>query len=578
MNETRHTVDILIIGGSLAGLCTAIKVKELNPKADVLIVEKYTTGYAGKANRGACNVLTLNGEFTPEEFTEFIVRYNGEYLNDQDQLLNYARNLTRTIDHLDRWTGRFSKRDGKFRPLKWTGQFDGVDENGKPIPVDSVLPWRQYGLDNDYVLELRKTALKVGVRIINRVGVVDLLTKDGAVIGALGFGLDGGERHIFSARAVALATGCQNWRIMAMWSCGRGEGIRAAWRAGARIANAEFGSFCNWVSLHNFESVLGAELALYNTEGLNIGIPYRRVTDSDIEPRTIAEWYRNMRSGLGPIEYREEDNLHEHSDSRAKIFFSTEVFDRPRNDKFWGDLLANAGEGEGTGAVHLLPGIVGECAPLWVDRKFRTSVQNLYGSGEVCYTGSGLAGALPSPMRTRGGGIACNTHIAIECGITLAEELAGLAPIQEPDEQQIERYTAEMFAPLSNTDGFEPAEVLTRIQSVMNDIGVVIYKDADRVANALEKVNTIEMSLEHQKATDIHGLFNILENKAMTLCSQFFFIGSYLREESRGWQLREDFPGRDDENWLKWIVYDNVDGQIKPSYLPIPMETYPFKP
>ena len=83
----------------------------------------------------------------------------------------------------------------------------------------------------------------------------------------------------------------------------------------------------------------------------------------------------------GPIEYREEENLHEKSDSRAKIFFSTELFDRPKNDKFWGELIANTAEGEHFGKVECVPMLIGEHSPLWVDHDFKTSVKNLGKSG-----------------------------------------------------------------------------------------------------------------------------------------------------------------------------------------------------
>ena len=43
------STDVLIIGGGIGGLAAAIRAKEENPETDVLIVEKQTTGYAGKA-------------------------------------------------------------------------------------------------------------------------------------------------------------------------------------------------------------------------------------------------------------------------------------------------------------------------------------------------------------------------------------------------------------------------------------------------------------------------------------------------------------------------------------------------
>jgi succinate dehydrogenase/fumarate reductase flavoprotein subunit len=53
LNNNREYLssDVLIIGGGIGGLASAIKVKENNPGCDVLIAEKQTTGWAGKATR-----------------------------------------------------------------------------------------------------------------------------------------------------------------------------------------------------------------------------------------------------------------------------------------------------------------------------------------------------------------------------------------------------------------------------------------------------------------------------------------------------------------------------------------------
>ena len=45
------STDILIIGGGIGGLVAAVKAKEENPDADVLVVEKQTSGWAGKATK-----------------------------------------------------------------------------------------------------------------------------------------------------------------------------------------------------------------------------------------------------------------------------------------------------------------------------------------------------------------------------------------------------------------------------------------------------------------------------------------------------------------------------------------------
>ena len=48
----KPSCDVLIIGGGIGGLSCATAIKEHNPDADVLVVEKNFAGYAGKANRG----------------------------------------------------------------------------------------------------------------------------------------------------------------------------------------------------------------------------------------------------------------------------------------------------------------------------------------------------------------------------------------------------------------------------------------------------------------------------------------------------------------------------------------------
>ena len=48
-----ESADILVIGGGIGGLAAATAAKEKNPDADVLVVEKASTGWAGQANKGA---------------------------------------------------------------------------------------------------------------------------------------------------------------------------------------------------------------------------------------------------------------------------------------------------------------------------------------------------------------------------------------------------------------------------------------------------------------------------------------------------------------------------------------------
>ena len=57
--EVRESADILVVGGGIAGLTAAVAAKEKNPDASVIVVEKQTAGYGGKANKGG-GVLSIS--------------------------------------------------------------------------------------------------------------------------------------------------------------------------------------------------------------------------------------------------------------------------------------------------------------------------------------------------------------------------------------------------------------------------------------------------------------------------------------------------------------------------------------
>jgi succinate dehydrogenase/fumarate reductase flavoprotein subunit len=64
----------------------------------------------------------------------------------------------------------------------------------------------------------------------------------------------------------------------------------------------------------------------------------------------------------------------------------------------------------------------------------------------------------------------------------------------------------------------------------------------------------------------------------MALCAEMFYRASLDRKESRGWFVREDYPERDNANWLKWIILEEKDGEMAVSTEDIPISVYRIKP
>jgi len=565
--------DVLVVGGSIAGLAAAITAKEQDPSLDVTVVEKYTSGYSGKANRGA-GIMLILGDHTPEEFAQFYLKHIGLYLNNQTTLLKYATMLNSGPEAIDKWSGKVDKdENGRFRSLKWASKIVGKKEDGRPIFDQNVpYPWTLVAIDLDYVREVRKYARKAGVKFVDRVGMVDLLTDGGKVAGAVGYDIDGGEQRVFGAKSVVLACGNQCWRVMPMWSAARGEGVAAAFRAGAKFANCEYGSFYNWTNLDHFESDMGVEYALYNDKGENVGLPLIKEVHPDISADVLVEWYKQTIAGNGPLHYRMNENPL--MPVLSSVLGSQAVHNRPYADRLWGYLFFNAFSQQTND--HVVPGLIGEFGGLWVDENMATTIPGLFSAGDLCVHGSRAWGATAQPGRHRGSGIGFATFSGRVAGPSAASYAAGAEALPLSDEQ-IAAIDKRVTAPLKSSGAMKPLEMVAEIQKVMQPLGNSLYRHEDRMKKALARVDELKALLPRLKADDPHQMFGVNECEATLLCAEMFFKASLERKESLGWFQREDYPEQSKDG-MYWITVQNKDGQVSVGKDRVPLETYPFRP
>ena len=108
--------------------------------------------------------------------------------------------------------------------------------DGKIIHED-VIPGglEMAGIEVSVCKSLRNFALKLGIRLLSRINLFELLTdENGAVNGAVGFDMDKGEFHIFHTKAIAMATQGCHFKKIGLEFMGYGTGVGgAAYRAGA---------------------------------------------------------------------------------------------------------------------------------------------------------------------------------------------------------------------------------------------------------------------------------------------------------------------------------------------------------
>jgi len=575
-NPTIIETDILVVGHGLSGLAASHAIKDADPNVKVLAVDKASLGYGGKANKGGGHVSFIP-EGNEESFVEYHVKNCGEYLNDQDSLRRYANS---TISTMDRWA-------------KWGASFIGRDIAFNAHPI---IPWKVCIVDADILIQMAEKAKERGIEFMDKISVVDVLKKNGRVVGASAFSVIDGKPYLFKAKAVILANGNQNWGIMKMWSSARGEGIATAYRAGARMRNAEFGSFVNIVSLDHGHVSYEAENFMYNATGERVdpmipqleGAAFASVCGGvDIGGAIGMVMYSHVLAGKGPIYENHAENDFPFNPFGQIIFpmhgRAPDEWYRPITHKFAHRLydknkeMSYAKNAE-TDLKEIEPGVVGAQSPLWVDEHMETTVPGLYGAGDINGDGTGMGGAVPTPpARVRGFAMLHAVYTSLKAGTSAVEFIKELH-IEDADEKQVEELFDALYAPLDRMEGTTTGEIETRIRNLMQWVPYSNFKSEDRLLEALSEVEKLKGEVGKIVAADAHGLAKAHACRAMVLGAEMFFKASLERKETRGWHIREDYPLRNDAEMLKWIWFEKgSDGDMVMGEDPIPFECYVYK-
>ncbi len=553
VKRSQLSCDVLIAGGGIGGLVCAVELKEKNPDLDVLIVEKQFAGYGGKANKGGGVLQYFQlDKITPMDFLAFHVNEIGCYLGDQELMLKYVEMNHEMLDKMSNWGINVPKNEDGAYDVMPTGPFTAM------IRVDL-----------DLCLHMRRRAEKLGVRILDKTAMAGLYVKDGVIQGASAYSiLDDGKFYTISAKKVVLATGSQNYRFGSMWSSGRGDGIAAAYWAGAEMRNAEFGNFAQLVKARSHHEVVFGENFMYNAKNEHITKNFTDKRQTDIPSVAVREWYLQMLNGNGPVhlDFGPPQGDPAALNLRWKLDYGQRFQELNRMDG--ADIDVD---------LEVCPMLIGEQSCIRVDHEMQTTVDGLYAIGDCSYCGSAAPGAVPAPPgRNRGSGILNAVFAGILCGDALAvSEFCDPAPIPEA---AVDAEVEAIYAPLNRKDGCDPKEVIALIQRAMAPSDYSVYMEARRIAEAEKLVAQAKELVPSLKAEDMHGVLACHEAEFMVLSAEMHYTASKERKESRGWFLREDYPEMDNENWLKWIIVKNVDGEMTLSTEDVPIAQYPIQP
>jgi succinate dehydrogenase/fumarate reductase flavoprotein subunit len=550
--------DVLIVGGGIGGLAAAIKAKEENPESDVLIIEKQTTGYAGKATKIGGILAFLGPENDADKFVDFQVNTSGVYLNDQELLYKYITSTYHAIEKFVEWGDKLAKTpDGKM--VSFPAMF-APELSSTFIDIDMMLP-------------MRSRAKKAGTKIINKIHVVDLLKKDNRVVGAVGFNIIDGRFHVFKAKATILANGSCGYKVRRFWSAGTGDGIAAAYRAGAEMRNAEYGNLYGHTVFQATDSGMVGSDFLVNSQGENLSqkyMPDKGPAGVFLPVKLAIGLEKEVAEGRGPIYFEPPKSSPPHGFDTGLPKLGEWHERMAAKEKEY--RLSSGGKPEIGVPMH------GETSCIKVDHEMRTSLEGLWAIGDTSYAGSALAGAVASPPGVcPGSGIMFAVVSAIWAGASAARYVTGASQV-DIDTQKAENIQDMIFEPMQSRNTFSPLDAISILGDITAPMKYNLRRSKDRLEEALGMIETLKDKLPSLYAKDLHYLSKCHEARSMAICAELTFRSALMRCESRGFHFREDFPERDDKNWLKWIIIKQDEGEMKLSRQPIPINKYKIKP
>lgn len=555
--------DLLIIGGGWAGLVTAIRAMQENPDLDVLIVEKGYAGFSGQSTKAGNGIVAHLPNQPVMDSTELMVQIQTPYLNDQELLYDYLSTNTASV--------------------QWLRDVAGVQVSCNPD--GSIKMWEHVGselagvgIELKALEKLRKTALGLGVRMLNCVNVFEILTNKGQAVGAIGFEMYDMSCHIFHAKAVCVAThGCQ-FKKLGREFMGYGTGVGAAFRAGAHIRNIEFSTQIEIVFKGTNVPVYGGYNLIFNQLGENISMKYAP-NAPEISVPLLKGMVKEVREGRGPlyVDLRKPDE--------TLISIGWEGMDvadgRLFPDKIeWEEYVAEKANKYSTLEYGMTPEITIDTRlqtePVKTDHRFKTDCEALWAAGKMSYQGSGYFGW------HRGDGVGNATQTGVRVGKDMAI-FAGEHDLVDIDYEQAAKYKEKIYAPLHRDTEVTANDIFDRIERYGFGTDKLILKSEESIKEVLEDVEDMKKNvIPYLSGDDAHTVAKCLEAADSVLNLEMLFRAALERTETRGVfypHYRDDYPQRDDKHWLKWINFKcGEDGEPEMYLEDIPMWRYPFRP
>lgn len=574
-----HLFDVIIVGAGGAGMRAAL---ESSTRAKTAVLTKLypTRSHTGAAQGGMCAALA-NVEEDNWEWHTFDTIKGGDYLVDQDAAEIMCKEAIDAVLDLEKMGLPFNRTlEGRIDQRRFGGH---TRNHGEAAVRRSCYAADRTG--HMILQTLYQNCIKEGVEFFNEFYVLDIILNEDSgepvAAGAVAYELATGEIHVFRAKSVVFATGGYGkvWKTTSNAHTLTGDGMGIIWRNGLPLEDMEFYQFhptgLAGLGVLLTEGARGEGGILRNASGERFMERYaptiKDLAPRDMVARAMVQEVREGRGGGPNKEYVYLDLTHLPAEQVESKLPDITEFSR-----------TYLGVDPITELVPVFPtahyamGGVPTNVDTEVLRDNEHVVPGLYAAGEVACVSVHGANRLGT-----------NSLLDINvfgrrAGIAAAEYANSVEHAELPDDPQ--GTTIALVERLRSASGSERTAVLRKDMQDTMDMNAQVYRTEATLKQALSDVQELKaryanVSIQDKGTRYNTDLIEVIELGFLLDLAEVTVVSALERKESRGGHAREDYPTRDDVNFMRHTMAyksEDVSGEdyVRLDYKPVTMTRY----